>query len=90
MKTEKLDEMFLAMAEALRPVTSLFPLNAIWIGKVRFTNGDMVELKDGVPVKFTENPTHQILKCEGTLNNSRLEMDIKDLSDGELSHIKIN
>jgi hypothetical protein len=90
MKTENLDSMFDLLAASMKPITDLFPLNAIWIGKIRFTNGDMVELKDGVPVKFTEHPTHSIVKCEGTLNNSRLEMDIKDLSDGELSHIKIN
>jgi predicted nucleotidyltransferase len=90
MKTTKLDEMFDVLGEALRPVTSLFPMGAIWIGKVRFTNGDMVELKDGVPVKFTENPTHSIVRLEGTLDNRVLEMDVKDLSDGELSHIKIN
>ena len=89
-KTTHIDSMMQTLAAAMKPVTDLFPLGAIYVAGVRFTNGDMVELVDGKPVKFTEHPTHSIVKCEGTLDNSRLEMDVKDLSDGELCHIKIN
>ena len=91
-KHASVGDMFDILSQAMKPVNDLFKLSAIHIqGVGRCAKGDEIYVdSSGNITKDSYAKTHSIEEVYGTLNNSRLEMDIKDLSDGELSHIEIN
>jgi len=72
-------------------------LNAIWLnhtvntgeGRKACICSDMhVWVKDGQIVEGEGKPTHIVLATRGTLSNN-LELDVKDITTGELLTIKL-
>lgn len=72
-------------------------LAAIWLkrpmktpqgNKVRITAGDMVKVEVGELVDFTDEPTHKIIACFGTLN-SQFELTLIDLKTNEPMQLKL-
>lgn len=72
-------------------------LEAIWLErpiqtpegrKIRITTGDTVKVENGMLVDCTENATHVIFKCLGTLV-SQFELLLMNLQTGEELRLKI-
>ncbi len=82
--------MFDIIGQAMKPYTELMRLSAIWYNRKRFAPGDFINYDptdEEIIVPDTITSTHKIISCMGTLDNSRLEMEVKDLNT--LQHITI-
>lgn len=72
-------------------------LEAIWLNRsiqtpfgrtVRVTTGTLLKIVDGKLVDFTDEPTHKVIGCYGTLVN-QFEITVLDLKTNEPSQIKL-
>lgn len=76
--------------------TDQMELEAIWLNrplqtpdgpKIRITRDMVVKIENGELVDFTENPTHKILACFGTLHD-QFELTLIDLKTNEPLQVK--
>jgi hypothetical protein len=72
------------------------PLAAVWImegvvtsnGKIRRVGpGELIEAKEGLIIDLNEKPTHEVLRCFGTLVN-QFEFACRNLETEEIETIK--
>lgn len=72
-------------------------LNAIWLNRsiqtpfgrtVRVTHGTLLKIVDGKLVDYTDEPTHKVIGCFGTLVN-QFEITVLDLKTNEPSQVKL-
>lgn len=74
------------LASAMKPYTKLLELSAIWVDGRRYEKGDKVYLDKSLEswTMDTNCYTHEIVKCMGTIGDSKHEVTFKDLKTGEL------
>lgn len=69
-----------------------FEMEAIWLEKslqtpsgkhFRLTRDMEVKIENGSLVDCTENPTHKIIGCSGTITSSKLTLILTDLKTNE-------
>lgn len=87
--------MFDHLASAMRPYTELMELSVIWNDGKRFTKGDKVIVITDTPScktylhKDPLCPTHTIIKCMGTLQNTRFQIHLENLDTNETKIITL-
>ena len=77
----------------------LMEMSAIWLNspvimpngekKSRMIEGMEIAVNDGWILSGVKKATHTIVKCEGTLNSSCLEMVIKSIPEEKSSRLKL-
>jgi hypothetical protein len=98
-----LDNMFESLAMALKPVTELMVLGAIWVDKKvtvlrhgeestttkRISKGDIVGVEGGWVTDYLHHNQWVILECRGNLSNTRFEIDLNNIDTGETKTISL-
>ncbi len=84
-------DMYSIIGQAMKPFTELMELAAIWYHGVRYTKGDLLNYDPTDTEVIEKDPvvTHRVIKCMGTINNSRLEMELEDIDTKELITITL-
>jgi len=95
--------MFDVLSQAMQSYTKMVGMAAIWLNKPIYINrdnqivkasricaGNLLSIEDGVIVDYKEHsyPHYKVVKCTGTIDNSRLEMEVQNLDTEELTTIK--
>lgn len=79
--------------------TRIYPVAAIWMErpyktsrevKVRLKENDLIYVKDGKIEDCEGEPTHRIVRCEGTLGNNILYFILENLATGEIEKLNVN
>lgn len=85
-KQTKLDDMFQVLSDIMKPFTEMLELSAIWYNGKRYAKGDEVNYDSTdteLIVKDPNNNTHKILKCMGTIGDTKHEMLLENISTNE-------
>ena len=76
----------------------IYPLGAIWMEKVirtsretkrRLTVNDLILVENGEIIDCNGEPSHKILRCEGTLANNELYFVLENLATKETERLKL-
>lgn len=97
--------MFDVLAKAMQPDTRLFKLNAIFVygglrvfnkysdPKVKLTKriaqGDILSLDGSSLADYNTGDNWEILECNGTLNNSILQVELRNTNTGIIKTVTI-
>jgi len=91
-KQSKLEDMFSILGNAMKPMTQLIEISAIWYNGKRYAKDDKVNYDPTdaeIIVKDPNDNTHIVIKCRGTIDSSVLEMELENLKTKEHITIKI-
>lgn len=93
-----MSELFKALFESLTPNNNVYDLSAIWMNKpvitgsgertIRLAPDMTIRVENEVIVDCGE-PTHKIVGCIGTINNSYLAFVLLDINTNEPSELKV-
>lgn len=86
-----LDLMMEDLAKAMKPATELFQLSAIWINRVRFAPGELINYDPTDSPTVVKDPvsSHKIISCWGMLNDTYHEIKAEDIDTKEIITIKL-
>jgi len=82
-------DMFAIIGQAMKPYTELMELAAIWLDGKRYEKGERVNYFAGEITKNAFIFTHKIIKCMGTIDSSKLEMELENIETKERITIKL-
>lgn len=92
LNANSVNEMMRSIAQGYNDsYTHLFPMAAIYVYALRkkVYKGDNIAIEGGKIVNSTDIQTHEITALTGTLAGNKLQIEVRNLSDNQVSTIEI-